>query len=121
MDPRRYAVGHLFKVEMEVCDASGTLKLDRVEWIVGLDRRGLTPFEERLIGMRTGDEVAIDAADAATNDEFGPLGCTMASFASAADGRFTVRILAVVPAESREVIKWLADQTSCEGCACCGK
>ncbi len=120
MDPNRHAVGPLFKVDLDVCDGSGTLKLGRVEWIVGLDRQGLTPFEERLIGMRTGDEVAIDTSGVATDEEFGPLGCTMASHASTADGRITVRIVAVVPAESREVIKWLADQSACGGCGCCG-
>jgi hypothetical protein len=119
MDPKRHAVGPLFKVDLQVCDGSGML-LGRVVWIVGLDRQGLTAFEERLIGMRTGDEVAIDTSGAATDEAFGPLGCNMASYASAADGRITVRILAVVPAESREVIKWLADQTACGGCECCG-
>lgn len=121
MNPQKHAVGHLFKVELEVCDGHGVVKLGRVEWIVGLDRQGLTPFEARLIGMRTGDEIAIATTGGAPEAEFGPLACAMASFASAADGRIIGRILAVAPAGSREVIEEMADQAACGGCECCGR
>lgn len=115
------AVENLSKVTVEFCGQGSGMEPGRLEWIVGLGVEGLTPFENSLLGKQAGEEIEIRTKDVDTACAFGPLACRIAPFASAPDGVIVARVVGVTPAESREVVKGLAERAACGGgCDCCG-
>ncbi len=91
-----------------------------VEFIFGLGKEGLTPLERSLAGKKTGDSVTLQMNRAEIPEFFGHvmmcpqiLGSNLNSF------YMNLKIRGVESASPREVVRAMAQTTSCgEGCAC---
>ncbi len=90
------------------------------EFIFGLGKEGLTPFELKLADKTEGDEISVFLKPETVRNTFEHI-CFPLNRLSRLPASFFLkaRIIQAVPAESKEVIKGLASLASC-GDHCCG-
>ncbi len=96
------------------------------EFIFGLGKEGLTPFECELADKAEGDEIFLNLTHAHLPKTFEHICFPFHQLSGQADVSFLkARVLKVIPAENREVIKALAQMAACDhgdgGCgdSCC--
>ena len=91
------------------------------EFIFGLGKEGLTPFEYELAGKREGDEVTLRLDQGDSHKTFEHLCQPFHHHLSEQPGSFYLKtqVVKVAQAENREVIKAMAGIGSC-GDHCCG-
>jgi len=119
-------VGPLKKIGLDIEAGTGPSRMDLTqvpapfEFIFGLGREGLTPFEMELVGKKVGEDVVFFLKEQDVPAFFQhhsplPPGCR-----GEGDSIYLrVRITRVVRPEPREVIGALADIANC-GDHCCG-
>lgn len=90
------------------------------EFIFGIGQEGLTPFEYELAGKGEGDEVIVRLEKGRVDALFGHL-CRNLPPLGASSGTLFIksRVTRVAPAESREVVRAMAESAAC-GEGCCG-
>lgn len=119
-------VGHLKKITVSLAAASASETVGEEtavgthDFIYGLGPDGLTPFECRMEGTAEGGELLLCLKPGQIPQTFGHLH----GIAGALGGYnrslcLKIRVCRVVPAETREVVKAMADLASC-GDDCCG-
>jgi hypothetical protein len=91
------------------------------DFIFGLGAEGLVPFERALIDRRVGEQISLRLDPQALQATFEhlPLPGILLP-AQAADLFLRVTVLAVAPADQREVIRQLAWRSACGGDCGCG-
>ena len=92
-------------------------------FIVGLGTDGLTPFEYALTGKTSGDTVRLQLRPKELNRIFKHINPPfLHKFTDHAETFFTAVILSVKTAESRDVVRTMAEMAECgSGCECgCG-
>jgi hypothetical protein len=90
------------------------------EFIFGLGREGLTPFEFQLAEKEVGESVLIPVHPERIAQVFGHLRLPFSAFpADLLLIYLKVRILKAEPANQREVIREMAEISTCGG-SCCG-
>jgi hypothetical protein len=109
-------IGHLKKVAL-VMEWDG--QQTPYEFIFGIGTGGLCPFEFDLAGKGVGHESEYHLRRAELSGVFQHL--TPPVFLCAIPDAFTlkVRVVKIVPADQREVVKAMAEASSC-GSHCCG-
>ena len=91
-----------------------------VEFVYGLSASGLTPFEYALAEKSVGDEIQLQLHKDQLPHFFGHIRMPIVDPARQPDTiLLKARILEIAPADSREVVKTLADIANC-GDSCCG-
>jgi hypothetical protein len=93
-------------------------------FIYGIGAQGLSPFEQALSERRPGEELTFEVHSDQWQAFWGHLSpCHIVERPSSASCQLKIRVLAVEPAASREVVKALAQSSACgEGCGggdCC--
>jgi hypothetical protein len=123
------AIDTLSKVtlDLEAGTAPGSWDLtprpERFEFIFGIGSSGLTPFEYQLAGLSEGEAVTMPVKQSEAWQFFGCLRPPIPQLAGNNEVFFLhARVLRVARAESREVVKAMADQAACGDCGgdCCG-
>lgn len=96
------------------------LNANTIEFIFGLGKEGLTPLERSLAGKKPGDSVTIQIDRSAVPEFFGHvLICTQMLKSSLSSFYMNVKIRSVENASPREVIRAMAQITSCgDSCSC---
>jgi hypothetical protein len=90
------------------------------EFIFGLGREGLSNFECQLENKTKGDEILLQLNRNQLHKTFEYLTHRLPQFSDALDTFYLkARVLEVAPAESRKVIKAMAEASKC-GENCCG-
>ncbi len=119
-------IGPLDKVRLEftILPANGAVPVDKVltesTIIYGIGSEGITPFEQSLHEKKTGDKFSINVDIGKDHELFGHLKCVLFSTTSLSlPCKIDFTIQAVSKAESREIIKMMAQNGSCgSGCDC---
>ena len=93
-----------------------------IEFIFGLGPEGMTPFEYELVGKAEGESVLLHLKKEDVFSFFEHLNPLFNDlFAGEDDVYLQVKILAVTPAENREIVKAMADMAAHGGAGCdCG-
>jgi hypothetical protein len=120
-------VGPLKQVQLslEAGTTSDTMDLTSqpmaYDFIFGLGADGLVPFEQALIDHRVGDQISLrlDPRKLKTVFEHLPLPGILLP-GQTADLFLRVTVIAVAPADQREVIRQLARRSACGGDCDCG-
>jgi hypothetical protein len=119
-------VEYLQKIRLSVKTGSAadpeklTESFPPVEFVYGLSASGLTPFEYALAEKLVGDEIQLQLHKNQLKDFFGHIQTPIIDPAVQSDSiLLKARILKIAPANSREVVKTLADIANC-GDSCCG-
>ena len=100
---------------------SVTESIPTIEFVYGLSSTGLTPFEFALAEKTVGDEVRLQLSRNQIPEYFGHIRAPALQVAGESNSIvLTVRVLKISPANSREVVKTLADIANC-GDSCCGR
>jgi len=129
MDQPLKRIEHLSKVTLELQLGTASDRWDptqesfRHEFIYGIGSGGLSPLEFQLAGMGEGDETVmhLQAEDLCRCFGPGPMSADPQIPAGNA-ASLRARVIAVRPADSREVVKAMAAMAACSGCGgdCCG-
>ena len=93
------------------------------ELFYGVGSDGITPFEQALFGKQSGDRVTIMVAAGQSFDIFGHLSCQLSqALLKEPPYQLEIVVTEVVRAEDRDLIKAMAQGSSCgSGCDCgCG-
>ena len=97
-----------------------TAGVEACDMIYGLGSGGLTAFEFSLAGKQPGDEIQLHIQTADMDAFFEHIRLPVLRLVGhLPDFYLRVRIKDIQPADSREVIKALAEAADC-GCSCCG-
>jgi len=97
-----------------------TPQSSQFEFIYGLGISGLTPFEIQLADKTVGDEICLHINREEIPQVFQHLILFPLNLPEHLDGFYLkLKIMKVIPAEQREVIKALAEIANCED-HCCG-
>ncbi len=92
-----------------------------LEFIFGLGVSGLTPFEYELAGRRAGEQGVIQVDRATALEVFGRLLPWRLELPSSPDPFYLhYKITGISNAESREVVKAMAEASACGGDCDCG-
>lgn len=111
-------------LSVEAGTASDTMDLtpesSQFEFIYGLGTSGLTPFEIQLADKTVGEEIRLHLNRQEIPQVFQHLIPFPLNLPEHLDGFYLkLKIMKVIPAEQREVIKALAEIANCED-HCCG-
>jgi hypothetical protein len=99
---------------------SATESSPTIEFVYGLGSSGLTPFEFALADKTVGDEIQLQLSQNQIPAFFGHIRLPAVLAAGESDSIvLKVRVVAISPASSREVLKTLAAIANC-GDSCCG-
>jgi hypothetical protein len=93
------------------------------EFVFGIAPEGLSPFEFQLAGLAEGEEIAMTVRPQEIGAFFGPGRSPVAPQIFGPEGfHLNVRVLGVTRAESREIVKAMAEMAACSDCGgdCCG-
>ena len=97
----------------------GTSASFHCEFIYGIGPNGLTPFEYALAGKTVGEAVCITLHPSEAGETFQHLSRDIPVAAQdQPPASYTVRILRITSADTREIVSAMANVTSCTGC--CG-
>lgn len=125
MNAEKLAVTPLKKVTVSISAghrpaSKEILDVNTVEFIFGLGREGLTPMERSLAGKKQGDSVTLEMERAAVADFFGHvLMCPQMLKSNLDTFYMNLKIRGVETASPREVIRAMAQITSCgDNCSC---
>jgi hypothetical protein len=132
MNQNKMKIGNLTKVTLGIEVGASSernfpeQKAFSFEFIFGLGTEGLTPFECELADKAEGDEILLNLEQAHLRNTFERICFPFHQLSGQADTfSLKARVLKVMPAENREVIKALAQMAACdhggEGCgdSCC--
>lgn len=115
-------VDHLKKVtvQLEISSQNFSNKDLRLEFIVGLHPGGWTDFEKHLAKKTIGDEISMVVSSEALPETLGHFH-HMIPILENSPPELVIRakILNISTPENREIVKAIAQMTSC-GCNCCG-
>lgn len=97
------------------------LNANTIEFIFGLGKEGLTPLERSLAGKKAGDSVTIQIDRSEVPEFFGHVVMYIPMHKSSLSNFYmNVKIRSVENASPREVIRAMAQITSCGGNCSCG-
>ena len=122
-------IDHLKKITLSIAAGTTPQKSDIIDqplrfgFIAGLGPHGFTPFEYALVGKPMGDEIRLQLQTKGLGGYFRHINPPFLGKLKDHEEIFlTVKVVAVEPAESREVVRAMAAMTECEcGCDCdCG-
>lgn len=122
-------VDNLTKVtlDLELGTAPGTWDLTpgpvTYEFVFGVGSSGLAPFEYQLAGLSEGETVTVLIQGSEIWHFFGFLRPPVFQYTGESESfHLKARIVRIARAESREVIKAMAEQAACGDCGgdCCG-
>ncbi len=119
-------VDYLKKITLSVEAGTGPDTMDVTDgpvtaaFIFGIDKTGLTPFEQRLLDHRAGDTLSLTVRRKELAPYFGDIALPVPTFPEQQDNIYlNIRILDVSPASGRDVIRAMAERV--QDCACgCG-
>lgn len=121
--PSKVAYMHKITCSLEFDDADpgrASPSFPTIVFVYGLSASGLTPFEFDLAEKTTGDEIQISLHADQIPAYFGHIRIPAVQAAGQAVAIvLKARILEISPANSREVVRTLADIANC-GDSCCG-
>jgi hypothetical protein len=93
----------------------------QIEFIYGLGTSGLTPFELQLADRTVGEEIQLDINREEIPQVFQHLLLLPLNLPDDLDSfHLRLKVMKVIPADQREVIKALAEIANCED-HCCGR
>ncbi|OQX04066.1 MAG: hypothetical protein BWK80_54345 [Desulfobacteraceae bacterium IS3] len=126
MNENNTKVGILKKIKLSVTAGTSSDTADltpqpfEFEFIFGLGKEGLTPFERGLADKTEGDEISLCLKPETIRNTFEHI-CFPLNRLSRLPASFFLkaRVVKAVPAKSKDVIKGLAALASC-GDHCCG-
>jgi len=128
MNENKIKIGNLTKVTLGIeagassDDNSPRQEAFSFEFIFGLGTAGLTPFECELADKAEGDEIFLNLKQAHLRNTFEHICFPLHQLSGQTDNfSLKARVLKVIPAENREVIKALAQMAACDhGAGACG-
>jgi hypothetical protein len=123
-------IGPMKKIKLQVVNDGGQVlnkvsSIEVFEFIFGIMPEGLTPFEMTLSGKKEGDHFTIEMPEEEKRLYFGHLFPVLFNNAHLSNfsgiTRLKVKILSVLDADNREIVKSLAQSLkSCECGGICG-
>lgn len=129
MNPAATKIDYMQKITLALEAGSSAEAVDLTpeavtfDFIFGIGSQGLTPFEFQVAGLSEGEVVVIPVLQSEAGPFFGYHRPPILQWTAGREVFYlTVHVLRVAPAESREVIKAMADMTACNDCGgdCCG-
>jgi hypothetical protein len=116
----------LKKVTVTVKAGTGSQNTDpiedgtRMEFVFGIGPAGLTPFEYALADSVVGDTITLQVGSGEHDDIFGHIPIMLPQFPTEEAAMYLrVRVERVEPAAQREIIRAMAEASTCND-DCCG-
>jgi hypothetical protein len=122
----KHQVGNLKKITLKY--SAGTKndlddlvpEFSTIEFIFGVASEGLTPFEYEIVDKNEGDTVALSLSADRFGETFQHLQLPDLQIPNGQDHLYLkAKIVKVVQAENREIIKAMAEINACGGCRIC--
>ena len=126
MAPATTTIGPLTKASLSLLAVSESAMTTQTpptpfELFYGVGSDGITPFEQALFGKQSGDRVTIMVAAGQSFNIFGHLSCQLSqALLKEPPYQLDIAVTEVARAEDRDLIKALAQGSSCGGGCDCG-